>query len=195
MKNVFLDLDETLISSIAKSEINFNGSEFKQKLKECKKKGIKYYDIDGYYMTFERPYLQEFLDFLFKNYNVSIWTAATKDYAIDVIQNSILTKPERKLDYVFYSYHRDVSEGETGNTKNLSMLWNTYKLPMKNISKKCAHCESECKGEIKTVKFDPSGKHETVCYCCLTCFKESEPFEYKKDGFKRKRRTRKKKAN
>ena len=61
--NVILDLDSTLIcaepiESLPKGDF----SEF------------KVYNMDDYYKVFERPYLQEFLDFLFANFNVSIWT-------------------------------------------------------------------------------------------------------------------------
>ena len=50
---------------------------------------FSYHDMDGYYIVFERPGLQEFLDYLFANYIVSVWTAATKDYAI--LEDSLIT--------------------------------------------------------------------------------------------------------
>ena len=40
---------------------------------------------DGHYKVFERPGLQEFLDYLFANFNVSVWTAASKSYALFII--------------------------------------------------------------------------------------------------------------
>ena len=85
--------------------------------------------MEGYYIIFERPHLQEFLDFLFENFNVSIWTAATKDYALFIIEKIILSKPNRKIDWIFFSYHCNVSKKIKKGTKDLSMLWDFYKIP------------------------------------------------------------------
>ena len=84
--------------------------------------------MEGYYIIFERPHLQEFLDFIFENYDVSIWTAATKDYALFIIDKIILTKPNRKLDYIFFSYHCNISKKIKKSSKDLSMLWDIYKI-------------------------------------------------------------------
>ena len=80
--------------------------------------------MEKLYKTISRPGLQNFLDFLFKNFDVSIWTAASKDYALFIIDNIILSKEDRKLKYVFFSYHRDITEERKGNTKDLSLLYN-----------------------------------------------------------------------
>lgn len=120
--NILLDLDQTLISAEADEEYDFN------KYKE-KAKMFDFEDMDGYYIVFERPGLQTFLDYLFQNFNVSIWTAASKDYALFIIEKQILAgKPERKLDYIFFSYHCDVSQIHTGNSKRLDILWNLYNI-------------------------------------------------------------------
>jgi TFIIF-interacting CTD phosphatase-like protein len=120
--NVILDLDQTLISAEADEEFDFEKSKDKAKLFDFK-------DMDGLYLVFERPYLQKFLDFLFKNFNVSIWTAASKDYALFIINKIILAnKPKRKIDYIFFSYHCDISKKIKKGTKDLSMLWDIYKL-------------------------------------------------------------------
>jgi TFIIF-interacting CTD phosphatase-like protein len=121
-KNILLDLDQTLISAEADEEFDFK--KFKEKTKL-----FKFKDMDGLYLVFERPYLQEFLDYLFKNFNVSIWTAASKDYALFIIEKILLQKkPDRKLDYIFFSYHCDLSDDKKRCTKDLDMLWDEYKL-------------------------------------------------------------------
>lgn len=120
--NIILDLDQTLLS--AEPTDGFS--------KNDKYKNLTRYNMDGYYYVFERPYLQDFLTFIFDNFNVSIWTAATKDYALYIIDNIILkNNPSRKLDYVFYCYHGGISErqNEKGGSKNLSTLWNVFKMP------------------------------------------------------------------
>jgi TFIIF-interacting CTD phosphatase-like protein len=120
--NICLDLDQTLISAEPSEEYNFT------KNKEKSKKFL-YHDMDGYYIVFERPGLQEFLNYLFENFNVSIWTAASKDYALFIIDKIILNNnPNRKLDYIFFSYHCDLSKNMKKGSKDLSMLWDVYKI-------------------------------------------------------------------
>lgn len=121
--NILLDLDQTLISAESTSDYNF-------KKNKAKSKKFTFYDMDGYYIVFERPDLQSFLDDLFTNFNVSIWTAASKDYALFIIDKIILqNKPERKLDWVFFSYHCDISKKMKKGSKSLEMLWDVYEIP------------------------------------------------------------------
>lgn len=119
--NFILDLDQTIISGEAIEEYN--------KKNNPKAKKFNFQKMENYYIIFERPYLQKFLDYLFKNFNVSIWTAASKDYALFIIEKIILQdKPERKLDWIFFSYHCDLSKKIKKNSKTLSMLWDVYNL-------------------------------------------------------------------
>lgn len=121
--NIVIDLDQTIISSIEHEIFNKN-SAYSKKMKYFSHK-----NMDDCFYIFERPYLHEFLDFIFENFNVSIWTAASKGYALFIIEHIILKdKPNRKIDYIFYSDHCDLSKDKTGNTKDLSMLWTFYKL-------------------------------------------------------------------
>ena len=123
LPNMVLDLDQTLISAEASDELNF---------KKYKEKSDKFRsdDMDGYYMVYSRPHLQEFLDYAFKHFNVTIWTAASKDYALFIIEKIILNnQPERKLDFIFFSYHCDLSRKTKKHSKELCMLWDIHKLP------------------------------------------------------------------
>lgn len=117
--NFILDLDQTLVSAEPTEE-------FKPK----SDRNFTKHNMGGYYFVFERPYLQDFLTFLFDNFNVSIWTAATKDYALYIIDNIILKKnSNRKIDYIFFAYHCNISEDHKNATKALSMFWDVYKMP------------------------------------------------------------------
>lgn len=121
-KNFILDLDETLISAEATEEYDFVKH-------EKKSKKFKFETMEDYYIIFQRPHLQEFLDFIFSNFNVSIWTAASKDYALFIIDKIILIKPERKIDYIFFSYHCTLSKKiNKGKTKDLSIMWDFFKI-------------------------------------------------------------------
>lgn len=72
-KLLILDLDETLIHAT------------EQKLN-------REYDFSvGQYFVYKRPFLQEFLEFCFENFDVAVWTTATKSYAEEILQ-TILKK-------------------------------------------------------------------------------------------------------
>lgn len=125
--NIILDLDETLINSLDKDEHS------KDYIKQFKKH-FKSREMSKDFTVFERPNLQTFLDFLFENFNVSVWTAASKSYALFIIDKFILKKqkPDRKLDYIFCSYHCDLSYEYKNASKDLSMLWEKFGLKQFN---------------------------------------------------------------
>lgn len=121
MKNILLDLDNTIISSLAPEEEK-RGDKNRSHL-------YRWEDMDGAFKVYERPGLQEFLDFLFTNFNVSVWTAASKSYALFIIDKFILEgHPARKLDYVFFSHHCRRSTKLKNSHKNLNMLWDEFGL-------------------------------------------------------------------
>ena len=122
--NIILDLDQTLISSELPSKI----SRFNPKINS-----FDYEFLDDTYVVFARPYLQDFLDFLFKNFNVSIWTAASKNYALFVIDKFIL-RGSRKLDFIFFSYHCEISQRLRNEPKCISILWDVFGLRNYNES-------------------------------------------------------------
>jgi hypothetical protein len=122
--NIILDLDETLLSTVDIADENDMKGIKDRKILE-NKNTIKFYT----YVITPRPHLQEFLDFLFKNFNVSIWTAATKDYACHIAEHLITPKKsKRKLSCFFFDTHRDISEKIYKAPKKLETLWNQFKL-------------------------------------------------------------------
>ncbi len=121
--NVILDLDNTLLSAEALEDFPFSTPGIDKKAKK-----FAIHDMDGYYIIFERPYCQEFLDWLFKHYNVAIWTAASKDYALFIVENIILKKPGRKLDFIFFSYHCEFSKAMYSYVKKLAFITNDIEI-------------------------------------------------------------------
>lgn len=119
--NVVLDIDSTLINTVSLEE---------------GKPLMKYYNENDYYIykpegyepsvIFKRPNLDVFLDWLFKNCNVSIFTHADKDYAMDVIDRFILTKMDRKLDFIFYRYHVEFGIKKYSCVKDLRIIWDDF---------------------------------------------------------------------
>ena len=133
-KNVILDLDETLIFGLDPKNDGYDIEKDEKKLLEK----FNHKNMEDYYCIFYRPGLGKFLDYLFNNFNVSVWTAASKDYALFIIDKIILEKDknddgsERILDYIFFSYHCDLSKKLKNGIKDLSILWDIYKLPNYN---------------------------------------------------------------
>jgi len=117
--NIILDLDQTLICS---EEI---GS-FDLKTHKDKTGLFDFEIMDNFYIVFERPGLQVFLDFLFKNFNVSIWTAASRDYCSFIVEKIILKK-DRKLDLILFNYHCKLSKQKYNKqSKNLALLYDNF---------------------------------------------------------------------
>lgn len=141
VKNILLDLDQTLIFS----------NELSKFQPSPKMKLFKYKQMDNSYITFARPHLQEFLDYIFKNFRVAVWTAASKEYAKFIIDNFILTKPGRKLDFVFYSYHCNLSTTSGNGLKGLNMLWEKFKLKGYNKSNTIIIDDNH---EVKSIQVD-----------------------------------------
>ncbi len=121
--NLFLDLDNTLLSAVPIEEIKWTDQ---NRQLACE---FPFHNMEDYYLVFERPGLQEFLDFIFENFNVSIWSAASKDYVLFIIDNLIKIKPGRDLKYIMFSYHCDkCKKAKKGSIKLLDFLWDKYKL-------------------------------------------------------------------
>lgn len=123
--NIILDLDNTLLSAIPSEDFPWED-------KEAKNKAINNFDIhnmEHYYIIFERPYLQKFLDFIFDNFNVTIWSAASKNYVLFIVKHIILKKKNRQLKNIFFSYHCSKSKKlYNGGVKKLKMLWEIFNL-------------------------------------------------------------------
>lgn len=126
-KLILLDLDNTLICAEDLASVKDESKMVKAREK------FRTVRMEDYYDIFERPHLQEFLDYLFKHFNVGIWTASSKDYAIFVVKNFI-TQPEnkirldRKIQIFLCSHHCNVSKkyfkGVTKDLKLISDRWN-----------------------------------------------------------------------
>lgn len=134
-KLILLDLDNTLICAE-----DLDSVRDESKLVKAREK-FRTVRMEDYYDIFERPHLQEFLDYLFDNFDVGIWTASSKDYAIFIIKNFI-TNPENKsknrnIQLFLCSHHCNVSKryfkGVTKDLKLITDKWEFKKLNLKDI--------------------------------------------------------------
>lgn len=116
--NVILDLDNTLISAIEYEKLN----------NTYRNTNLKHHVFDKSFIIFERPHVQKFLDFLFKHFNVSVWSAGTKDYVLFIVKNIIQTSPSRKIHTILHYDHCVMSSKFFPNTpKDLRFLYNIIK--------------------------------------------------------------------
>ena len=118
--NIILDLDNTIINALDDSDRKKLSGDFSSK--------FLYKDMIPFFRVYARPHLEKFLDYLFANYNVAIMTAAEKDYALFIIENFILTKPERKLEFIFFRYQVELSREIYGGVKDLRVIWDLFQV-------------------------------------------------------------------
>jgi len=112
--NIVLDLDQTLISAIEPEDAK----------KLPKLKGIKSSKMGKDYVVYHRPHLQQLLTYIFSHFNVGVWTAATQDYALFIVEHIILKgHPERKLDFVLSEEQCKLSDKKYKSPKDLRLLW------------------------------------------------------------------------
>ena len=121
-----VDLDETLIKSMDRKQARSH----QEQAAVLKKLGLGPYDMAGHYAVWERPGLQPFLDFIFHNFNVVIWTAASKDYCGFIVNRIVcpIEKPKRQLSLCLWADHGEASEREYQSPKSLDWLWGIMKL-------------------------------------------------------------------
>lgn len=125
--NLVLDLDNTLISSISNREL--------KQMKNINSRKLEYKDMDSYYRVFYRPHLKEFLEYAFTNFHVTVWTAASRDYAAFIIDNILLDNnskkqytiaPKKQLRLFLYDDNCDQSQElyNKDSPKDLRYLYN-----------------------------------------------------------------------
>lgn len=119
--NVILDLDNTVIFSIEHSKYPKRKSILHEK---------PHYFMDNDYVIYERPDLQDFLDWLHQHFNVMIWSAASPEYVEFIVEN-ILQRGNRKYEYVLTSNNCEDCQDYFGEDqfKNLRYLWDIHDLP------------------------------------------------------------------
>jgi len=120
--NIILDLDNTIINSIAYNRMSYVPNNI----------DLESVDI-GDFITFKRPNLDIFLDFLFKNFNVGVYTLGSRDYAEDIVWNFIQNKPGRKVDFILSREDEIINSTfpkyrGMGLVKNLKFLWDDLRI-------------------------------------------------------------------
>jgi len=191
--NIILDLDQTVIAGELESDLSMLSKIDLAKLDFYGKKFGKhiFYTSSNKdsYVIFGRPYLQEFLDILFMNFNVSVWTAASSDYAKFVIKHFILNgDPNRKLDFIYTRHNCELIKcKEEGDflSKPLTKIYNKFPSYNENntfiiddnfdvFKIQCNNCIRAPPFEILNKRNNPKTKYtEIVKNMSGSCFNDS----------------------
>jgi TFIIF-interacting CTD phosphatase-like protein len=83
-----LDLDESLLHSIKDDEEGYGSTK------------MEYIDMGKYFRVHFRPYYRVLLQFLFKHYDVAIWSAGTEQY-VDFIVKRLEKVTRKKFKFVW----------------------------------------------------------------------------------------------
>jgi TFIIF-interacting CTD phosphatase-like protein len=110
IKNIILDIDETLIHT---------------RMDACEADHIFTIEKTKYYVLY-RPYLHEFINFIFTNFEtINLWTAATYDYAKNIVSRlllNMLTDKSQLSKLKFFNTRQQVSKD---GAKKLAKLFST----------------------------------------------------------------------
>ena len=117
--NVILDIDETLVYFIHKRYFPHSWD-----LLTPAEKAKYQVKANGSGVFIVRPHLDTFLRYLFKHFNVSLWTLSDKEYADGIAKMFVVKNTKRKLVHVLNAdEHGDLASDLHGNNKDLNMLW------------------------------------------------------------------------
>lgn len=121
VRNVILDLDNTILHSVPIDEIDLLGD---------RAQGLKYIDMENYYRVFSRPDLDEFLDFLFEHFDVTVWTAGSLSYCMFIIRNVILVGDRKDKDLKLILYDKNCEDSQRffnkKSVKHLNYLFHLH---------------------------------------------------------------------
>jgi NLI interacting factor-like phosphatase len=122
--HIILDLDNTIISAIPYSALT----------EKHRHLPYQYHAFENDFVIFERPGVQRFLDFLFSNFIVSVWSAGSRDY-VNFVVKSVITRDgqrqvPRSLYLVLNADHCEISRVaiNPSTPKDLKFLWNNNQL-------------------------------------------------------------------
>ena len=87
---IILDIDETLVHTESVPLEYEKHYDYDSKFKGLGK---------SHYYTKKRPFLDQFLDYAYANFDVAIWTAAGEDYAREILKNIRVLESSLKFFY------------------------------------------------------------------------------------------------
>lgn len=158
--NIILDIDETLVYFIHNRYRKHSwdalpdNEKGKYEIQETK---------NGLFVI--RPHLREFLDFLFANCTVSLWTWSDEDYA-ESIATRFLGYPERPVALLLSEVQADESSWKHGNNKDLNWIWYDLKKPC------FAECNTILIDDLPTNSVNSSNRKNSITVAPFALFGE-----------------------
>ena len=125
IKNIVLDIDQTLLEANDKIHNPLNSYRRETNVSSAAST-LSTPSISDEYVFTLRPYLAPFLNFLFENFNVGIWTAADTTYAQYVVDSIIFPLTHRKPQFVLSRPDFDDCLAKGMGYKNLAYLAQRY---------------------------------------------------------------------
>ncbi len=178
--NVVLDIDETLLYFIQKKYQSYSWDIISEEEKNKYKDNIRSFKNGNILIL--RPNLDKFLKFLFKNCNVSIWSASDYDYVEFVVEEYIL--PYGTPKYILSERQGTLARKLHGNTKDLNLLWYNSDNSNNTNSKTKYHGFTESNtiliDDLPNATQNPSNKNNSIAISRFALFGEakdrSEPY-------------------
>lgn len=107
--NIVLDLDGTLIHALAGRDVlcrrTFHNKLYLQNFRFCMKEANTRHTFHTFFV-YKRPNVRRFIEFIFEKCDsVSVWTAGTKLYAMNVIKNIFKREEIHKLKFINTRQH------------------------------------------------------------------------------------------
>lgn len=116
--NIILDLDETLIHTIY---TGLSDTMYSEDIVDHLKSQLDWFGYKDS-VVFARPYLKEFLAFLFQHFNVGVMTLGTKNYAKRIVKHFFVKQGHTPI-FVLSRKHVEKQEREMHGLKNLDYFF------------------------------------------------------------------------
>lgn len=101
-----------------------------------------------------RPFLKEFLDYLFAKHTVSLWTWSDSDYAESIARN--IVGKHGKLRLVLSDKDAEASAELHGHSKDLNYIW------YENMEECFSECNRILIDDLTNNTIHPSNKHNSI---------------------------------
>ena len=124
---IILDIDNTLIDTkiiLNKYKDNYAKPSFTLSKADISKLYTKNTEIIPFIniLIYRRPYLTQFLTYIFQHFHVGIWTAANEEW-MNIVLNKVLKKYKNKF---LFKWHREHSNPEGKYMKPLRRIFEKY---------------------------------------------------------------------
>ncbi len=179
--NLVINIDETLLYFIANPHIKRIWTNLPDIEKNKYKSNIKVF-TDNHIIIF-RPYLEKFLKFIFKNFEVTLWSNKNHDYMEDIINEYIIKYGIPK--YILGEKQTNIAKELHGNFKDLNLLWygndRTYSNSIPKIYSNFNESNTILIDNLQEITLNSSNIDNSITIKEFNIFKENKYFDLSND--------------